>query len=51
MNGLLDSDGQSTAGSSFFTSVEERSQAALALNWWARTCSYPVRGVEMLPLL
>src|SRR5712664_2762455 len=41
MNGLLDSYGRSTAGSSLFTSVEERSQATLLWNGRAHTCSCP----------
>src|SRR6266403_3898860 len=36
MNGLLDSDGRSTAGSSFLTPGEGRSQAALLLNGGGR---------------
>src|SRR6266478_3406390 len=36
MNGLLDSDGRSTAGSSFLTPGERISQATLPLNGWGR---------------
>src|SRR5712664_1547495 len=46
MSGLLDSDGQSTAGSSFFTSVEERSQATLVWNRRAHTCSCPFADLK-----